>query len=86
MQEIILYQELDSKIRKLEQELASSKNRKGATEMQQHLKDGQAKLLKLENIAETLSEQYQKALNLNNTRNELDEKLIEERLYKLFEA
>lgn len=32
------------------------------------------------------AKQYQKALNLNKTRNELDSKLIEERLYKLFEA
>lgn len=41
---------------------------------------------------ETLNEkinaakQYQKALNLNKTLNELDNKIIEERLYKLFEA
>ena len=32
------------------------------------------------------AKQYQKALNLNKTSNELDSKLIEERLYKLFEA
>ena len=32
------------------------------------------------------AKQYQKALNLNKTRNELDNKIIEERLYKLFEA
>lgn len=32
------------------------------------------------------AKQYQKALNLNKTRNELDSKIIEERLYKLFEA
>ena len=41
---------------------------------------------------ETLNEkinaakQYQKALNLNKIHNELDNKIIEERLYKLFEA
>ena len=41
-----------------------------------------------ETINEKISaaKQYQKALNLNKTRNELDSKLIEERLYKLFEA
>ncbi len=32
------------------------------------------------------AKQYQKALNLNKNKNELDNKLIEERLYKLFEA
>ncbi len=32
------------------------------------------------------AKQYQKALNLNKERNELDSKLIEERLYKLFET
>ena len=32
------------------------------------------------------AKQYQKALNLNQTRNELDFKIIEERLYKLFET
>ena len=32
------------------------------------------------------AKQYQKALNLNKTTNELDNKIIEERLYRLFEA
>ncbi len=32
------------------------------------------------------AKQYQKALNLNKIHNELDNKIIEERLYKLFEA
>ncbi len=32
------------------------------------------------------AKQYQKALNLNRTRNEMDFKIIENRLYKLFEA
>lgn len=34
----------------------------------------------------TAAKQYQKALNLNKTRQELDDKIIEDRLYKLFEA
>ena len=34
----------------------------------------------------TAAKQYQKALNLNKEKNELDNKIIEERLYKLFEA
>ena len=32
------------------------------------------------------AKQYQKALNLNKLREELESKIIEERLYKLFEA
>ena len=41
-----------------------------------------------ETINEKISaaKQYQKALNLNKTLNELDNKIIEERLYRLFEA
>ena len=34
----------------------------------------------------TAAKQYQKTLNLNKEKNELDNKIIEERLYKLFEA
>jgi len=66
MQEIIRYQEIDAKLRKLENELASSANRKSAGEMQQYLKDGQARLLKLEEIAENLTAQYEKATKLYN--------------------
>ena len=66
MQEILKYQEIDAKIRKLNQELSSSKNKKGAGEMQQYLKDGQAKLLKIEEIAENLTKQYEKAVKLYN--------------------
>ena len=32
------------------------------------------------------AKQYQKALNLNKEKNEMDQKIIEDRLYKLFEA
>lgn len=64
MQEIIKYQEIDSKLRRLEAELFSSANRKGASEMQQLLKDGQAKLIKLESTSANLSEQYNKATQL----------------------
>lgn len=66
MQEIIKYQEIDSNLRKLENELGSSKNRKSAAEMQQYLKEGQNKLLKLEEVADSLMKQYQKATNLYN--------------------
>ena len=66
MQEIIKYQQIDMQIKKLNNELASSKNKKGAGEMQQYLKDGQAKLLKLEEVAENLTKQYEKAVKLYN--------------------
>jgi len=66
MQEMIRYQQIDMQIRKLNAELASSKNKKGAGEMQQYLKDGQAKLLKLEEVAENLTKQYEKAVKLYN--------------------
>ena len=66
MQEIIKYQEIDTKIRKIKNEIESSKNKKGAAEMQQYLKDGQAKLLKLESVAKNLTAQYEKAVKLYN--------------------
>lgn len=66
MQEIIKYQEIDSSLRKLEGQLAMSANRKSASEMQQYLKDGQNRLMKLEAVAQNLTEQYQKALRLYN--------------------
>lgn len=66
MQEIIEYQEIDARLRKLEGELRSSQNRKNAGDMQQFLKDGQAKLVKLEAIAKTISDQYDQAVLLYN--------------------
>lgn len=66
MQEIIKYQEIDMQIRKLNNQLESSQNRKGAADMQQYLKDGQAKLMKLEGVAESLTSQYEKAVKLYN--------------------
>lgn len=66
MQEMIKYQQIDTQIKKLNNELLSSKNKKGAGEMQQYLKDGQAKLLKLEEVAENLTMQYEKAVKLYN--------------------
>ena len=73
MQEMIKYQEIDTKIRRLNNELATSQNKKGAAEMQQYLKDGQAKLLKLEEVADNLTKQYEKAVKLyNDFINKLD--------------
>lgn len=66
MQDIIEYQEIDAKLRKLESELRSSSNRKNAGDMQQYLKDGQAKLVKLEALAKNVSDQYNQATALYN--------------------
>ena len=66
MQEILKYQELDLKLKKLENELNSSTNKKSAGEMQQYLRDGQTRLVKLEETAKVLVEQYQKATALYN--------------------
>jgi len=66
MQEIIKYQNIDAKIRRLENELLGSANRKNATDMQQYLKDGQSRLMKLEQIANNLMEQYEKATKKYN--------------------
>lgn len=66
MQEIIKYQEIDIKIKKLESELRSSLNRKNAADMQQYLKDSQTKLVSLDENAKSLSEQYEKAVSIYN--------------------
>lgn len=66
MQDIIQYQEIDAKLRKLESELKTSSNRKNAGDMQQYLKDGQAKLVKLETLAKNASDQYNQATVLYN--------------------
>jgi len=66
MQEIIKYQEIDAKLRKLEGALRSSTNRKNASDMQQYLKDGQAKLIKLEEVAKNISNKYNEATKLYN--------------------
>lgn len=66
MQEIIKYQELDIKVKKLDAELKSSANRNNAIEMQQFLKDVQTKLVSLDNNAKALSEQYEKSVAVYN--------------------
>ena len=47
MQNILKYQEIDLKIKKIENDILSSECRQNAGKMQQYLKDGQAKLLKI---------------------------------------
>lgn len=78
MQEIIEYQEIDARLRKLEGELRMSTNRKNAGDMQQYLKDGQARLVKLEAVAKTISEQYEQAVKLYNEFMNKLEKLVKD--------
>lgn len=78
MQEIIKYQEIDINIKKLENELRSSVNRKNAADMQQYLKDSQAKLVSLDANARALAEQYEKATAIYNDFAAKLENLIKE--------
>lgn len=52
MQELLKYQEIDAKLRKLNGELAQNENRKKAAQMQQYLKDTQTKLFELDGAAQ----------------------------------
>ena len=66
MQELLRYQEIDAKIRKLEAKIQGSENRKKAIDMQEIVKKIQAEIVELNNVSKTLNEQYQKALSLYN--------------------
>ncbi len=66
MQEIIRYQEIDFTLRKMERELNNSASYRGRAQMQQLIKADQATLLKLENTAANLTNQYNKATQLYN--------------------
>lgn len=61
IQEILKYQEIDGNLRKLENELASLPERKKAAEMQNSLKDGQSRLIVLEQNAQKATENFAKA-------------------------
>lgn len=61
LQSILKYQEIESNIIASETELAKSKEREKATEMQQVLKAGHARLLSLEKTAEKVRMRYKKA-------------------------
>lgn len=66
MQEIIKYQEIDAEIRKMEDRLEGSENRKIAREKQDNLKEILKELEKIEKASLALSEQYRKATLLYN--------------------
>lgn len=60
-QDIIKYQEIDGKLLRLQKELNESSARKKATDMQNQLKAGQARLVEVERNASKAMENYQKA-------------------------
>ena len=60
--DILEYQKLDIKIRKIDAEIRNSEDRKNATKMQEYLKDSQNKLIKLEETSEKLVKLQEKAL------------------------
>ena len=62
MQELLKYQDIDIKLRKLQSKIDESENRKNATEMQDYVKRCLAEITNLEQVAKTLNEQYQKSI------------------------
>lgn len=59
--ELLKYQQIDAQKRKIEAEIAGSEERKKAADMQNYLKDCQAKLQKLEGASETILRNYKRA-------------------------
>lgn len=66
MQEILKYQDVDFKIKKIENDILSSECRKNAAKMQQYLKDSQTKIMQLENSSGKVVDTYKKATKLYN--------------------
>lgn len=66
MKEILEYQKLDGKIRKIENEIKNSEDRKNASKMQDYLRDSQVKLVKLEEQSEKLVKIQKKAIEAYN--------------------
>ena len=66
MQEMLKYQEIDSKIKKIESDILASESRKNAAKMQQYLKDSQAKIMRLEESSGKVVDTYKKATTLYN--------------------
>ncbi len=66
MQDILKYQDVDYKIKKIEGEILSSESRQNAGKMQQYLKDSQNKIMQLENSSGKVVETYKKATKLYN--------------------
>ena len=64
MKDILIYQDIDLKIKRIENEIASSEVRKNATEMQNHLRALQDKLAKIESQAEAINAKHEKISGL----------------------
>ena len=78
IKEMLEYQKLDGEIRKLENSLKNSEERKNATKMQDYIKDGQAKILSLEKTGEKLLSVYKKAVQAYNDFTAKLDKLLKE--------
>ena len=66
IKEILEYQKIDSKIRKIDAEIKNSEDRKKATQMQEYLRDSQSKLVKLEESSVKLVKLCEKAVQTHN--------------------
>lgn len=58
MEQLLKYQDIDMQIKKLENEISGSEERKKATEMQQYLKEYQTRLIKYDTLSETVYNNY----------------------------
>ncbi|MBR2909428.1 MAG: hypothetical protein IKC11_03675 [Clostridia bacterium] len=66
MQELLRYQDIDARIRKLETKINESENRKNAGSMQAIVKSCQEEIGKLDSVANMLVEKYEQATVLYN--------------------
>lgn len=66
MQNVLKYQEIDLKIKKIESDILSSECRQNAGKMQQYLKDSQNKIMQLENSSGKVVDTYKKMTKLYN--------------------
>ena len=87
MKEMLLYQEIDNKVKKIESEIAESVERKNATKMQQYLKEYQAKLVQLNEKSKQIKktyEQYKKVFeNMVKSMEVVSKKIDDKDLGKL---
>ncbi|MBQ7579044.1 MAG: hypothetical protein IJT25_00735 [Clostridia bacterium] len=78
MQELLKYQELDSKLRKRNAELQNNENRAKANQMQQYMRDSQSKII-------VLDESASKTLQMINKLKQEQEKVVE-KIEKILKA
>jgi len=80
IKEMVEYQKLDGQIRRLENDLKNSEERKNAAKMQDYLRDSQNKLAKLEESSDKLVKLYKKAHAAYNDFMDKLDKLVKEGL------